>query len=154
LRGRDRRTVLGAAETVARLLYSKNHYSRKRNRPKPTAFDPSPYNELSTIHVTGLEEEQIWDVSVNALGDQRGRGMIYGRADVPVQELHMHRLHAVRDDDPFDRHTLVLGWPEIEIPDQRKERWLEICLALSQAESVKLSIPATPITRDRRPMKP
>jgi hypothetical protein len=139
--------VLVATDVVARLLYSRNHYSSQRNKLKPAAFDPSPYNELSTVHVTGLSDVEIWDVAVNALGDQRGRNTIYARADVPVEQLHAQDLRAVRDDDPFIRHTLVLGWPELEDPAQRKERWVEICLALSQGEGVTLVIPPEPVIR-------
>jgi hypothetical protein len=138
---------LSTGEVVSRLLYTKNHFSRPRNRPKPAAFDPSPYNELSTIHITGLSHEAIWGIAVNALGDQPGRDQIHARADVPVDELLERKLRAVRDDDPFARHTLVLGWPQPDDPSQRKEQWKEICLALSQCPRVELVIPPTPIAR-------
>jgi hypothetical protein len=57
------------------------------------------------------------------------------------------KLRAVRDDDPFARHTLVLGWPDVDDPNQRKEQWKEICLALSQSLHVALVIPPAPIVR-------
>jgi hypothetical protein len=138
---------LPSGEVVSRLLYTKNHFSRPRKRPKPAAFDPSPYNELSTIHTTGLSHEAIWDIAVNALGDRPGRDQIHARADLPVDELLERKLRAVRDDDPFTRHTLVLGWPQPADPNQRKEPWKEICLALSQCPRVELVIPAAPIVR-------
>lgn len=137
-------------DLVARLLYTKNHFSRQRNRPKPAAFDPSPYNELSTIHVTGLDHAAVWEIGVNTLTDQPGRDRIYARADVPVSELTELKLRAVRDDDPFMRHTLVLGWPDVEDPNERKEQWKEICLALSQSLQVALVIPSAPIVRPTR----
>lgn len=138
---------LSANEVVSRLLYTKNHFSRPRNRPKPAAFDPSPYNELSTIHTTGLSHAAVWDVAVSALGDQPGRDQIHARADIPVDELLERKLGAVRDDDPITRHTLVLGWPEVADPNQRKEQWKEICLALSQCPRVQLVILPSPIAR-------
>ena len=119
---KDRASIpheLSADAVVSRLLYTKNHFSRPRNRPKPAAFDPSPYNELSTIHTTGLSHAAVWDVAVSALGDQPGRNQIHARADIPVNELLEHKLRAVRDNDPFTRHTLVLGWPEVADPNQR-----------------------------------
>jgi hypothetical protein len=138
---------LSASEVVSRLLYTTNHFSRPRNRPKPAAFDPSPYKELSTIHTTGLSHAAVWEVAVGALGDRPGRDQIHARADVPVDELLERKLRAVRDDDPFTRHTLVLGWPEVADPNQRKEQWKEICLSLSQCPRVHLVIPPSPITR-------
>src|SRR4051812_26668919 len=72
---------LSAADVVSRLLYTKNHFSRPRNRPKPGAFDPSPYNELSTIHITGLSHAAVWHVAVSTLGDQSGRDQVHARAD-------------------------------------------------------------------------
>jgi hypothetical protein len=132
---------------VSRLLYTKNHFSRPSNRPKPAAFDPSPYNELSTIHTTGLRHAAVWEVAVSALRDRPGRDQIHARADIPVDELLERKLRAVRDDDPFTRHTLVLGWPEVAEPNQRKEQWKEICLALSQCPRVHLVIPPSPIAR-------
>jgi hypothetical protein len=134
-------------DVVARLLYTKNHFSSQKSRPKPAAFDPWPYNELSTVHVTGLADVAVWEVAVNTLTDQSGRSRIYARADVPVNELTKLKLRAVRDDDPFTRHTLVLGWPNVDDANQRKEQWKEICLALSQSPQVALVIPPAPIVR-------
>lgn len=138
---------LQSSEVVSRLLYTKSHFSRPRNRPKPAAFDPSPYNELSTIHTTGLSHEAIWGIAANTLGDQPGRDQIHARADVPVDELLDRNLKAIRDDNPFARHALVLGWPQPGDPNQRKEQWKEICLALSQSPRVELVIPLVPIAR-------
>jgi len=74
-----------------------------------------------------------------------GRDTIYARADVPVEQFLQQRLRAIRDDKPFIRHTSVLGWPTIADPNERKERWKEICLGLSESPDVKLVIPPAPI---------
>jgi hypothetical protein len=138
---------LSPGEVVTRLLYTKRHFSRVTKRPHPAAFDPSPYKELSAIHITGLSHAVVWEVAALALGDKPGRDRIYARADVPVDELVDQGLRAVRDDDPFARHTSVLGWPDLADLDQRKEQWKEICLALSQCRRVELVIPQSPIVR-------
>jgi hypothetical protein len=134
-------------ETVARLLYSKSHFSRPANRPKPAAFDPSPHRELSTLHITGMTDAAVWGYSVVALGDQLGRRTIYARVDVGVIALSAQNLTAVRDDDPFERHTSVHGWPERDDEDEKKAVWKEICLQLSQSHSAQLVVPTEPITR-------
>ncbi len=65
---------------------------------------------------------------------------MYARGDVNTSELVRHDLKAIRDDDPFERHTVIIGWPAIDDLAERKERWLEIALHLSQAATY-LSVP-------------
>ena len=141
---------LAASEVVARILYAKSHFSRERMRAKPGAFDPSPYTELSGIHVTGLADPVIWEIARNTLRDQPGRNTIYARADVPVEQFLEQKLRAVLDDKPFKRHASVVDWPEIADRDQRKERWKEICLALSESPQVQLVLPPTPVVLQER----
>jgi len=140
------------SDVVARVLYSKSRFSRERQRPKPNAFDPTPYTELSVIHVTGLSDLTIWQIAKeNTMRDEQGRDTIHGRADVPVEQFLQHRLRAIRDNQGFDRHTSVVGWPTPDDANERKERWKEICLALSQSEQVKLVLPVEPI-RFQKPL--
>lgn len=136
---------LAPSDVVTRILYSKNQFSRQRRRPKPSAFDPTPYTELSGIHVTGLPDPTIWEIAGNTMRDQPGRNAIHARADVPVEQFLQQRLRAIRDDKPFNRHTSVLGWPAITDMNERKERWKGICLGLSESPEVELVIPPTPI---------
>ena len=114
-------------------------------RPKPGAFSPSPHTELSGIHVTSLPEEDIWEIARSTLGTEAGRTTIYARADVLVDAFIAQKLQAIRDDYPFVRHTSVKGWPKMTDPDQQKERWKEICLALSESPGVSLVVAAAPI---------
>jgi hypothetical protein len=139
---------LAGHEVVARMLYSQNHFSGSKQRPRPAAFIPPASGELSTIHITGLADIAIWEIGLNTLGDQRGRDKIYARADIPVKQLREHKLRAVLDNKPFKRHASVLGWPEEADPDQRKERWKEICVTLSASPEVLLVIPPEPIVRE------
>jgi hypothetical protein len=114
-------------------------------RPKTGAFNPSPHLELSGVHITGLQEPTVWEIAKNSAGTAPGRSTIYARADVPVEQFIKQNLCAIRDDDPFVRHTSVSGWPNIADMDEQKSRWKEICLALSQAPEVKLVMPFSPI---------
>jgi hypothetical protein len=139
-------TPLGGEEVVSRFLYGDRHYSIQKRRPKPGAFDPSPYYELSTAHTTGLLDKEIWKIAIEALGDLPPRDEINARVDIPVTELTDNGLRAVRDDDPFIRHALVLGWPRHDDPDQQKKAWKEICLKLSQCPQIQLAV-ATPAIR-------
>jgi hypothetical protein len=138
---------LTSGELVTRFIYSKTNFSPARGRPKPNAFDPSPYDKLSVAHCTGLLDHAVWGIGERTLGNQPGRSTIYGRADVPVGALNENKLRAIRDDDPFERHTSVVGWPRFDDGDEQKRRWKQICLELSENPDVKLVTPLTPIRR-------
>lgn len=143
----EERRELASYEVVTRILCSKNQFSPMRQRPKPGAFDLTPHLELSGIHVTGLSDSAIWAIAVNTLGDRPGRTTIYARADVPVGEFLEQKLKAIRDDNPFERHTSITGWPVAKDANVQKENWKAICLALSESLAVKLVIPPVPIAR-------
>jgi hypothetical protein len=132
---------LDGSQVVARFIFSQRKISKLAARPKPSAFDPSPHNELSTVHSTGLADDEVWMIGSHALGAGPERNTIHGRADVPVHALIEQKLRAVRDDNPFERHTSVLGWPSLADPKETKQLRLQICLELSQHPEVTLAIP-------------
>jgi hypothetical protein len=41
-------------------------------RPKPSAFDPSPHDELSVAHSTGLADDEVWTIGARTLGAELG----------------------------------------------------------------------------------
>jgi hypothetical protein len=139
---------LSGDHTVARFIYSKRHFTPTTRRPKPGAFDPGKYAELSVAHSTGLVDSQVWPLAVATLVDEPGRSTVYARADILVRALFTHKLRAVRDDNPFERHSKILGWPEVNDQDKRKEQIKLICLQLSQCDEITLLIPGEPITRN------
>lgn len=135
------------SDTVTRFIYSKSNFSKTKNRAKPNAFSPFPHDELSTAHITALADDSVWTLATAALGQEAGRGAIYARADISVGEISKQHLKAIRDDDPFVRHTVVKGWPVLSDPAERKAQWLEIALVLSQQAA--LVAPGSPILADR-----
>jgi hypothetical protein len=116
-------------------------------RPKWGVFDPSPHDELSVVHSTGLQDSDVWEIGLLTLGTQAGRDKIHGRADIPVTTLIDRKLRAILDHKPFKRHTSVIGWPDSSNSDERKQLRKLLCLELSQDLAIKLVIPETPITR-------
>jgi len=139
---------LSAGELVARFIYSERRINKLRTQPMPDAFYPPPDDELSVVHSTGLPDQNVWEIGkLHALGNQAVRDKIHGRADVPVKAFIDRKLRAMRDDNPFERHTSVIGWPNSEDPDQRKQQRKLICLELSQDPTIKLVLPESPIIR-------
>jgi hypothetical protein len=94
--------------------------------------------ELSTVHVSGLSSGEIWEIGKQTLGKEPGRRTIYCRADVPVLSLFDVKLRALRDDQPFPRHTAVIDWPLGSDPSETKAMWKQICLELSEDPRVAL----------------
>src|SRR5579863_9903378 len=139
--------VLAPDERVARFIYSERKIRKTRHRPKPDVFDPSPYMELSTVHSSGLTDEDVWAIGRQTLRSEPGRNTIYARADVPVQSLLDVRLRALRDDKPFQRHTSVIDWPIGSDANETKELWKLITLQLSEDSRITLVLPGVPIAR-------
>lgn len=132
-------------DLVSRFFYSSRAFSKQHNCAKPGAFSPEPHPKLSVVHSTSLGNEGIWKCARQTLGTQRGRDRIYGRADLSVSSLIANKLKAIRDDNPFERHTSVIGWPQNDDPNQRKTDIKAICLELSQNPDTRVFILDPPI---------
>ena len=129
---------LADAERVSRFLFSrKNDFSPSRKLVKPSAFDPYPYNELSVAHSTGLTEAEVWAVG-ELVREACGRPVVYACADIDVAHISEQKLRAMRDDQPFQRHTNVLGWPSLENKDDQKRLCKGIATQLASRASLTL----------------
>jgi len=131
---------LAPQEMVSRFIYTEKNIKKSEKRPRPNAFEPPPEDrQLSTAHSTDLSNESIWLLARKTLGPNRRK--VFARADLLVRDLIEHKLRSIRDDDPFERHTIVIGWPDSPDEDERKAKTKEICLALCHAPSTNLELP-------------
>jgi hypothetical protein len=140
--------ALSPNDMVSRFIYSSSAFSKQHSRVKPGAFNPEPHPKLSVLHSTGLCDKEVWKCGQQTLGTQRGRTKIHCRADLAVEKFIAKKLQAIRDDDPFERHTSVVGWPRNADPDQQKAEIKAICLELSQDPEIRVVLPVAPITKD------
>lgn len=136
---------LGPRDLVSRFIYSSKTLIKSQGRVRPSAFSPEPHPKLSVLHSSGLEDHEVWKCGQRTLGTKRGRDKIYGRADITVGKLIAQELKAIRDDDPFERHTSVVGWPQSDDADRRKADIKAICLELSQDADTKVFILDQPL---------
>lgn len=120
------------SDRIARFLYSRRQFSS--TGVKPGAFDPTPYDELSCAHISGLSEVSVWAMARLTLSARPGRNRVYARAELDVARIRQQGLRAIRDDVSFPGHTTVLGWPLVG--DDSRERRLEIALNLSLAATL------------------
>jgi hypothetical protein len=131
-------TELAAGERLSRFLFGDRHYSSTKRLVKPGAFDPSPYRELSVGHTTGLTTAEVWSLG-EVVRIHTRLPKLYARADIDAAHVVERKLKAIRDDEGYERHTNILGWPDIEDPDTRKRVWKNLATGL--ADSAALALP-------------
>ena len=93
------------AETLARFLYSKNHYRPSDHTVRHSAFIPPENKRLSVFRVFNLQENEIWN-----LGDTLRAEPPLGRADLRALAATETGLTIEADDNP-PRHANIIGWP-------------------------------------------
>lgn len=131
---------LGPGEPLARVAFSKSDLRRSAGRLHWAAFDPGPAGRLSCIHVAGLAEREIWDLTLTVLAHRKDRDTVHGRGDFHAGIATDAGLLALRDDDPFERHCELKGWP-IGVAG-KSERML---LAKRLAATAVLHMPTSPL---------
>ena len=94
-----------------------------------------------------MADRAIWELSKLTLGNGPGRDKVYARADLDVADVLLHQLQALRDDDPFERHTNVVGWPQMSDLAEQKALWLQIALELSLTATLHIS--AVPVSKSK-----
>lgn len=111
--------------TLSRFIFESRHFSRERERVKPSAFLPSPNDlETSVLGIDNLTESEIWISGDEVAGATRGRSSL-ARADIKssaIAEVHL-TLHS---DPPPLRHMVLRGWPVAK--DEQKAIALDLSL--------------------------
>ena len=94
------------SEILARYLYDKQ-LIRANGTVRHNAFLPPPQeNCLSVFQVTGLSENEKWE-----LGEKHGRKKpLLGRAEIDDSCVNEIGLKSERDDN-HPRHVNIIGWP-------------------------------------------
>lgn len=90
---------------MARYIFSKNQIKISDHTVKYSAFIPPRDGLLSVFRISGLQENQIWEV---------GCGLrllpLLGRADIKASAVTKTGLSIDADDIP-PRHANIFGWP-------------------------------------------
>ena len=128
---------LTPGERISRFMFGDRHYSAKKRLLKPGAFNPSPYDELSVGHTTGLDTAQIWQLGEVVRAHTKSP-TLYARADLDVAHVLEQKLKAVRDDQDYERHTNVIGWPVVADDDAKKRLWKHIASELADKATLVL----------------
>lgn len=95
-----------------------------------SAFMPPKDLQLSTFHIDGLTEQDVW-----AIGEKNAAGPLkkplYGRGDIRGSNIPGSLAAKLNDDPP--RHVTVSGWPV------EKERQKEMALKMALAATLVLN---------------
>jgi hypothetical protein len=92
-------------ETLARYIYSRNHYRSSDHTVKHSAFIPPKDKRLSIFRISSLSESEIWSIG----GTLRAQSLL-GRADIKALSIWETGLSIDPDDTP-PRHANIVGWP-------------------------------------------
>ena len=94
-------------EALARYIYSKSYYRSSDNTVRHSAFMPPKNRGLSVFRISGLRENEIWQLGDNLRTDQP----LLGRADIKAGSVNETGLAVEADDIPH-RHANIVGWPD------------------------------------------
>jgi hypothetical protein len=109
--------------TLSRFIFNKRHYSN--NKPKPSAFIPSPRDlETSVFWIDELHEAEIWRIGDEVAGRPRNLSAT-ARADLKAGDVVESHLTVQPDIEPHPRHAIIVGWPTEK--DEQKALALELC---------------------------
>lgn len=93
-------------ETLARYIYTKNHYRSSDQTVKYGAFVPPKNNrQLSVFRISSLSENEIW-----IIGENLRSLSLLGRADVQASYVFQIELSIDPDNTP-QHHANIIGWP-------------------------------------------
>ena len=125
---------------LARFLFRRGEIAAEKGIAKWRAFIPDDNGETSVAEVTGLALLGVLELS-QTVSQFRGRDA-RGHAAFSAKVLPAAGLEFVRDDDPFERHGNLIGWP---MDPGRESKALRINIAQ------KLSSSATLVTYEDTP---
>ncbi len=94
-------------ETLSRFIFDRKHI-RSNNTLRHSAFMPNKYGETSVFRISGISQEQIWEIAsdVARLRDKQ----LLGRGDILASTVFSKDLQVIPREPP-KRHANILGWP-------------------------------------------
>ncbi len=110
------------SETLSRFVL-KERYIRANNTVKPAAFEPNKNGETSVFRISGITNNEIWDIGDREVAPKRNRPIL-GRADINTAIVISNELKVIPSEPP-KRHADITGWPD----ERSKQKQIELELA-------------------------
>lgn len=107
---------------VARFLFYNDDIASGKGIARPRAFLPRDPRDgaTSVAETTGCEAVELQELS-KTVSNLRGRDA-RGHATILLENLPSTGLRFVRDDNPFERHGNLVGWPDVLGPLEKAAR--------------------------------
>ena len=100
---------------------------------KPSVFIPrNDDTEISVFTISGLQEDQIWE-----LGRNRLKVYIAGRADLTVSDIYEKGLE-IKTNNINDRHAGIIPVPKLPFPKNSNDHRNETAKRMRRDIAVKL----------------
>ncbi|MBF0537789.1 MAG: hypothetical protein HQL03_05995 [Nitrospirae bacterium] len=103
-------------EKLTRFIFDSNEYRSSDKGLKHSAFMPNNKGKTSVFRISGISDEEIWDIGEREVVPKKGKAM-KGRADIPAYEVLKHNL-SVDPEEPPPRHANIVSW-NLNRQDQR-----------------------------------
>jgi hypothetical protein len=114
---------VAASEQIARYILSKRYFKTTNRTVKYGAYLPAPNGETSVYRISGLSEEEIWEIGQEYVANPSSR-TLYARGDTPAYVIMKTGLTLVPETTPHPLHANIVKWPSDK--DEQKMLALEI----------------------------
>ncbi len=129
----DFQSPIDQSENISRFILSKNHFAASKKRIKYNAFLPYPHVELSVFRISGLPDNQIWEIGQKIVAQPQSK-TVKGRADFLAAHVTENELSIIPATNPHKLHANIIGWPE-----NKSEQKL---IALKLKDKAELKLPS------------
>jgi hypothetical protein len=116
-------------ESLARFLFSGEHFAQTKGLVKPKAFLPDPTGETSVFRTLSLTAQEIWAIGNSIRGE---KCKAYGNINAAAVRRVGLAVNAATEDHP--RHAVIVDWP------QDKAKRLSLALQLSRDTSLHIQV--------------
>ncbi len=101
------------SDVVARVIFSKRHFSRDNNRAKFAAFLPwkKHPNELSVNVISGLSENAIWQIPTRMGKTAKARADLSVSDIISIDNHQESYLQVMIDQKPHKWHANIINLP-------------------------------------------
>lgn len=98
----------GAGELLTRYITDPGHIRNSDNSIRHNAFKPPKSARLSVYWISGLREENIWDIGDTYVAPTRGP--IIARGDLNSLVVYSAALSVEVTGTPHPKHADIVGW--------------------------------------------
>ena len=98
-----------SSEAISRFVLSRK-WIRANNTVRHIAFTPNKNGETSVFRISGITNNEIWDIGDREIAPKRNRPIL-SRADINTAIVISNELKVIPSEPP-KRHADITDWPE------------------------------------------